>query len=208
MKSLLTFFILSLLFFSCGQKENQAPATHPGLSQAPAKSLETDETEHSKLKTLKYHPVTEFKTNKPFYVLDREDKITQFACSSCHDKPLPDRPAGQEKSQLMHVDINIHHASKETMDCRTCHNAEDMDTLKLNNKGKVGFNNSYKLCMQCHFQQGKDWIGGAHGKRLASWRGKRVIMNCTECHNPHDPSFKQHFPVGRPVIPRTGNAAH
>lgn len=211
MKALLAIvLLLSLLTFnSCGKKDqSKADLAHPGLSQEPSKTLQIDEEEHNKLKTLKYQLVEGLNNKKPFYVLEREDKITQFNCSNCHEGPLPPRAEGQHRSELMHTDLKLQHASTSIMDCRSCHNSEDMDTLRLNNEGKVDFNHSYKLCMQCHFEQGKDWIGGAHGKRIAGWRGKRVIMNCTECHDPHDPSFKQHFPVGRPTIPRTGNAAH
>lgn len=209
MKVYLSTVLLLLFLISCGKKStDKADLTHPDLPQDPAKSLQLDEEEHNKLKTLKYQLVEGFKNKKPFYVLEREDKIKQFKCSSCHDQPLPERPTGVLRSPLMHTDLKLNHASDAVMDCRSCHNSDDMDTLKLNNKGKVSFNHSYQLCTQCHFQQGKDWAGGAHGKRLHSWRGKRVIMNCTECHDPHDPSFKQHFPVGRPTIPRTGKTAH
>ena len=33
------------------------------------------------------------------------------------------------------------------------------------------------------------------GKRVGYWAGKRVVENCTSCHNPHSPRFKSRWPV-------------
>ena len=62
------------------------------------------------------------------------------------------------------------------------------------------------LCSQCHYAQGEDWAAGAHGKRLVGWRGPRVVMSCTGCHDPHDPTFGTQIPSPGPRIPRTGGA--
>ena len=158
-----------------------------------------------KLQKIKSHPV-ELEGYKAFFVAERTSKMSQFACSSCHEGELPARQEGQARSELMHLDIEMKHAAGSIMDCRTCHNEKDMDTLRLNNGTPVSFNHAYKMCSQCHFEQGKDWAGGAHGKRLHSWYGKRVVMNCTECHDPHSPAFDQRHPKGRQSIPRTGSA--
>ncbi|WDE96241.1 hypothetical protein PQO03_11035 [Lentisphaera profundi] len=182
---------LSLLIFSC------SPEKKTDLSQ---KKL--PEVAH-KLQGIKSHLV-KMVGHKEFYVADRTSKIGQFACSNCHQDELPDRQQQNERSALMHLDIKMQHANQAVMDCRTCHNAKNMDSLRLNNGDEVSFNHAYKLCSQCHFEQERDWAGGAHGKRLHSWYGKRVVMNCTECHNPHSPSFTQRHPKGRPTIPRTG----
>ena len=61
--------------------------------------------------------------------------------------------------------------------------------LTLAGLDPVPLNESYRLCAQCHFIQVEAWSGGAHGKRLDTWRGPRVVMNCTDCHNPHDPGI-------------------
>ena len=157
-----------------------------------------------KLQGVKSHPV-ELEGHKAFSVADRTSKMTQFECSSCHEGELAARKEGQVRSELMHLDIQMKHAAGSVMDCRSCHNEKNMDTLKLNDGMPVSFNHAYKMCSQCHFQQGKDWAGGAHGKRLYSWYGKRVVMNCTECHDPHSPAFSQRHPKGRQTIPRTGS---
>ena len=95
MKVLLSTVLLLFILCSCGKKStDKADLTHPDLPQEPSKTLQLDEEEHNKLKTLKYQLVEGYENKKPFYVLEREDKIKQFKCSSCHDKPLPERPTG------------------------------------------------------------------------------------------------------------------
>lgn len=187
------YLILLVLTLSCEKKN--FPAVY---------STEANSTlrEPSELSTLNYHQVRD-KNGKEFFTTNREDKITQFACSNCHKEPLPAEEQRKFKG-LMHIDIKLQHASEEVMDCTQCHNEKNLNTLKLNNGTAISINESYRLCSQCHFQQEKDWRGGAHGKRYAGWFGKRVIYNCTDCHDPHNPAFKQQFPVGRPTIPRTG----
>jgi hypothetical protein len=211
MSRLLLTLFLGLALCGCREEKSAVSSALLPPGTAPlAQSLEQDMEESNALKTVLSHPVELGKNthSQPFFVANRTEKMTQFACSNCHEEPLPERTEGLSRHPFMHVDIELQHASAEAMDCRTCHNEQKMDTLKLNDGTEVSFNHAYKTCMQCHFQQGEDWIGGAHGKRLDSWRGKRVVMNCTECHNPHKPAFEQRFPKGRPTIPRTGGTHH
>jgi len=194
--------LLALLLSACDDAQET-----PGFTVGSA-SLEQNEEIPNALQSLTYHEVEVPEGHKSFHVLNRTEKITQYACSSCHGDELPPRAEGENRHAFMHSDIPLNHAASHVMDCRQCHNEKDMDTLRLNDGSSVSFNHSYKLCTQCHFQQGKDWAGGAHGKRMHAWRGKRVIMNCTECHDPHSPKFEQRFPKGRPTIPRTGGSGH
>lgn len=129
-----------------------------------------------------------------FGVALRTPHIGQFPCASCHD-------GGQKAQVKMHVDIQLAHAGETVMDCDTCH-TEDRSHLKLNNGSKISFNHAYQLCSQCHFEQARDWRGGAHGKRLSNWDQQRVVENCTGCHNPHKPAFEQRLPHSSPKIPR------
>jgi len=89
------------------------------------------------------------------------------------------------------------------MDCRSCHNPADLNTLVLNDGTPVGLDQVYRLCAECHFEQERDWAGGAHGKRVGGWNSERVILNCTDCHDPHAPAFESRWPVLYPRIPRT-----
>lgn len=127
-----------------------------------------------------------------FSVAMRTPHIGKFPCSTCHQS----EPTGA----TMHVDIVLKHA--ETMNCNTCHQ-DSRDSLRLLDGSQVGFDRADKLCSQCHFQQGKDWAGGAHGKRVSGWNQAREILSCTACHDPHQPGFDQRFPHTFPRIPRT-----
>lgn len=70
-----------------------------------------------------------------------------------------------------------------------------MDELVTLTGNQLDFNNSYKLCSQCHSPQFEDWKGGAHGKKVAGWAPPRASMTCVNCHNPHDPGFKTKWPA-------------
>jgi len=174
------------------------------LSVVSPKALEVDNEGLIALKTVEHVPVESLDgaLRRPFFVGARSFQIKQYPCSSCHDRPLPDPDLSEAVHKDMHVDISVAHAPAQTMDCRTCHNSANLDTLHLNDGTPISFDHSYQLCTQCHFEQGRDWIGGAHGKRLEIWRGKRVVVNCTECHNAHAPQFDERWPLAFPNIPR------
>ncbi len=143
----------------------------------------------------------------PFHTLVRKDEITQYPCSNCHIAPLTTRQAeGQERTTQAgesqdagaakaHWDIMIEHAETSVMNCTTCHTADDMDALHTLTGDVVDFNHSYQLCAQCHGQQHEDWLGGAHGKRVGGWAPPRVVENCVECHNPHQPAWDIRWPA-------------
>lgn len=142
----------------------------------------------------------------PFSVATRLDKLTQFPCSQCHTLPLdkmkgalPDslRRAHWTIRQLHPVDVALHrvHAGDEVLRCVTCHNADNLDVLTSLTGREIAFDHSYQLCAQCHAQQHKDWLGGAHGKRLSGWLMPRVVQNCTGCHDPHQPRWPKRWPA-------------
>jgi hypothetical protein len=128
-----------------------------------------------------------------FYTQTRKDKMERFQCSSCH---IGEGMPVNEAKEAAHGDIILQHGTvKDTDACDTCHHLTDRDYLLTQNAMKVDFNHSYQLCGNCHFRQKKDWIGGAHGKRVQNWAGKRVVQNCTSCHNPHSPLFAKRWPA-------------
>jgi hypothetical protein len=132
-----------------------------------------------------------------FQVAPRTDHMTRFPCSRCHKdsfaatRPVPN-PAGEKKAA--HWEIRLEHAGKEVMQCATCHSESQMDSLHTLNKQPVPYNESHKLCAQCHSRQEADWRGGAHGKRAAGWAAERTINNCTSCHDPHRPRLEPRWP--------------
>lgn len=127
-----------------------------------------------------------------FQVVRRTHKLNRYPCSNCHKKPLKVR--SKAHFQVTHGTISLKHANPGVLKCQSCHDSSKMDKLKLPNGRRVSFDQSYQLCASCHSKQGRDWAGGAHGKRLHNWVGLRAVYNCTSCHNPHRPAFGQRWP--------------
>jgi len=127
-----------------------------------------------------------------FFTEARKSEIKRFRCSSCHNDKMV---SIQGAADLSHADIKVVHGGKEKpLSCNTCHSTEDRDFLTTGKDTRIDPDHVYQMCGQCHFRQKKDWIGGAHGKRIIFWSGERVVMNCTSCHNPHSPRFAERWP--------------
>ena len=127
-----------------------------------------------------------------FWTETRNDKIERFKCSNCHNNQEVriDRAA-----EMAHGNIVLTHGAKnKPLNCFTCHTQDERDFLVTEKGTKVDMDHSYQMCGQCHFRQKKDWVGGAHGKRISYWAGERMVMNCTSCHDPHSPRFAKKWP--------------
>jgi len=121
-----------------------------------------------------------------------------FPCSDCH----ADMDVNLERRQLeeMHDDILLDHGPKERW-CFDCHNPDDRDSLRLANGTLIGFDESYRLCGQCHGTIFRDWREGIHARRAGYWNGAKSYQLCAHCHNPHEPAFKPIKPLPPPVRP-------
>jgi hypothetical protein len=104
-----------------------------------------------------------------------------------------------------HQNIQPRHPELLGSVCSTCHSPDAVDMLALRNAARVPLDHSYQLCSQCHFAQTEEWAGGGHGKRLDGWQGRRVVMGCTDCHDPHRPQTVARIPFRGPTIHREGN---
>jgi len=133
-----------------------------------------------------------------FEVRLRTPALMQYPCSSCHDRPVT--PGG--RGEVEHADVRPVHPSALAERCETCHAPADPASLTLQTGERAILDEAYRLCAQCHFAQADSWAGGAHGKRLVGWQGRRVVMSCTECHDPHAPGFGSRIPFRAPRIPR------
>jgi hypothetical protein len=133
-------------------------------------------------------------------VLTREEDLAAYPCSSCHVKPVQELTAeSQASGQLAHWDVVLDHAGDKTMSCTTCHNTDaDVDQLKTLTGQLVDYDASYQVCAQCHAGEYEEWLGGAHGKRVGGWAPPRVIQNCADCHNPHEPAWDIRWPAMPP----------
>ena len=128
-----------------------------------------------------------------FLIPERKGQIKSYECIECHSKPLEKKKNANLKKA--HWNITLKHANSDIMNCATCHNENDMNSLKSLTNHKIDINLSYKLCSQCHSSQFNDWKGGAHGKKVAGWTPPRASKTCVNCHNPHSPSFEKRWPV-------------
>ena len=127
-----------------------------------------------------------------FWTETRKDKMERFKCSQCHNNT---KVTIAKAAEIAHGDIFLDHGGQENpLACLTCHKEDERDFLVTERGLKVDMDHSYQMCSQCHFRQNKDWVGGAHGKRVSYWAGKRVVKNCVSCHDPHSPLFKKRWP--------------
>lgn len=125
-----------------------------------------------------------------------------FPCSNCHEGMEPNRTRRQ--LHLEHTSIKLEH-DEEHRWCLDCHNPDDRDRLRLANGDLVSFEESYKLCGQCHGTHLRDWKAGVHGKRTGNWNGARQYLLCAHCHNPHSPRFRPIEPMPPPERPENLN---
>lgn len=130
----------------------------------------------------------------------RAPNLGQFPCTSCHmgrgmilaDKRVADA----------HQNITSVHPVQTGGVCSTCHAPDNVELLALKSGERATLDHTYRLCAQCHFSQAEAWAGGAHGKRLDGWQGRRVLMGCADCHDPHQPAIEPRIPFRAPQIER------
>ncbi len=127
--------------------------------------------------------------------------LQQYPCTSCHlGRKLV--MAGKRVADA-HQDIRPVHPEQTGAHCSTCHASEDVEQLTLESGERATLDETYRLCAQCHFRQTDAWAQGAHGKRLDGWQGRRVVMGCADCHDPHAPALAQRIPFRAPQLERS-----
>ncbi len=130
-----------------------------------------------------------------------------FPCQACHRKDIRGvnsqlekgnsflktyiRLANSEPRVLtkMHRDIRLKHADWHW--CLNCHSTYERNKLKLITGENISFEQSYRLCGQCHGTIFRDWKLGVHGRRVGQWDGKKLYLLCAHCHDPHKPMFRK-----------------
>ncbi len=144
-----------------------------------------------------------------------------YPCQACHRKDIRGvsssletgdsflgtyiRTANPKPRMLvrMHRKINLSHA-KEVFWCLNCHNTEERNSLILLNSEKISFEQSYRLCGQCHGSIYRDWKLGIHGRRVGQWDGTKLHLLCSHCHDPHNPKFRKLPGKDAPRFPSYG----
>jgi len=149
------------------------------------------------------HLITTMSTDEPFVdtnTLIPVETFTSdyFPCSDCHGE-LIQNPI-KRKLVEMHEEIIFDHDSANRW-CLACHNAGDRDYLRLAGGQLLRFDESYKLCGQCHGPKYRDWKLGIHGRRTGQWNGTKQYLLCSHCHDPHSPRFKSLKPNPPPKRP-------
>lgn len=100
-------------------------------------------------------------------------------CFDCHSTKPVKKPG--------HPELKLNHL-KESQSCTFCHDEQDVTKIRLLT-GDIA-KKSVDLCFECHGIVARDYTLGIHGKRTGSWLNPTQVT-CTECHNPHDPKFKE-----------------
>lgn len=178
------------------QSDSHTSHAHEGIVDkayaAPATELPADLSSVAHLAALDTHQVHIHERH--FFVPNREQSLTAFPCSNCHTDDVGAlKTALGTEEKLAHWDQELHHANATIMNCETCHDTKTNELVSLTGE-RIGFNNSYLLCGQCHQGEQKDWAGGAHGKRIGGWANPVVRETCVNCHNPHNPGFESKMP--------------
>ena len=123
-----------------------------------------------------------------------------FPCTECHVEK--DLPTNRTRRALVdaHDDIVLKH-DQDNRWCLDCHDAGNRDRLHLASGEPVPFEESYRLCGQCHGEKYRDWRAGVHGRRIGQWNGAKQYLLCVHCHSPHQPRFKPLAPKPAPLPP-------
>jgi hypothetical protein len=130
----------------------------------------------------------------------RTPDLGQYPCTSCH---LGRRMIlADERVADAHENITSVHPVQTGGICSTCHAPDNVELLALKSGERATLDHTYRLCAQCHFSQAEAWAGGAHGKRLDGWQGRRVVMGCADCHDPHAPALEPRIPFRAPQLER------
>ncbi len=123
-----------------------------------------------------------------------------FPCTTCHNEGMPPNRTRRVLAD-MHTDIELKHDAEHRW-CLDCHDADHRDQLHLASGEAVPFDESYRLCGQCHGEKYRDWRAGVHGRRVGEWNGAKRYLLCVHCHNPHQPRFKPMAPHAAPRPPQ------
>jgi len=133
-----------------------------------------------------------------FEVPSRVDQFEYQPCMACHEYTEPN-PNWRYLEEAPHY-ATVEHGNAK-MWCTQCHSLESRDMFVTPSGQLIDMDKGYIVCAQCHNDVYTDWMHGAHGKRIGTWHGKRVIQSCMACHNPHHgPGIQPRRPVAFPGV--------
>lgn len=125
-------------------------------------------------------------------------------CNDCHR--LFDSPPTPGRALLQHVGIQLNHGLNNR--CFNCHDERNRERLVLFDGTTLSYEETPRLCAQCHGTVYRDWTRGTHGKTMGSWdasSGRQRRLHCNECHDPHAPAYQPIAPLPGPNTLRMGD---
>lgn len=115
----------------------------------------------------------------------RTPHLPTYPCGEqCHDDLEPN--ATPRVLTLFHSGRRLEHGPAIQW-CDRCHSSLDTDQLALFDGTHVSFDQSDRVCAQCHGEKHRDWVRGLHGLTTGGWTGTAHRRTCTACHDPHTP---------------------
>lgn len=123
-----------------------------------------------------------------------------FPCTDCHEPDLPVKGT-RRTLKVAHQEILLEHDAENRW-CLDCHSIIDFDKLHLASGELIDFEESHRLCGQCHGDKHRDWRLGIHGRRSGNWDGEKTYLLCVHCHYSHRPAFQPLAPMPAPKRPQ------
>lgn len=119
-------------------------------------------------------------------LVPRTPYLATFPCGEqCHDAREPDPT--RRPLVTFHAGRSIEHGPAIHW-CDDCHSIAEPDHLvSLDGETPISFDESDRVCAQCHGEKHRDWSAGIHGLSTGGWRGDVSRRLCTACHDPHAP---------------------
>jgi hypothetical protein len=139
----------------------------------------------------------------PYTVVSRKGDLPLYPCSMCHNLRKTNTKVRQfivapPPDGAPHAGVLRH--GKGRFWCLDCHLGGDREFLRSLDGAKLDFDDTSRLCGQCHSARYRDWVFGGHGKRVAGWTGERQLYGCTACHDPHSPLIPPRAPSPPPPV--------
>ncbi|MCC7539022.1 MAG: hypothetical protein IT379_22545 [Deltaproteobacteria bacterium] len=125
------------------------------------------------------------RVNRSVEIVARTPHLPNYPCAEqCHSK-RPPNPRQRVLTEL-HARIRLDHAPVIRW-CDFCHAIDDPNHLRLIDGRRISFDESHRLCGQCHGEKAGDWRRNMHGLETGRWDGAALRRTCTACHDPHAP---------------------
>lgn len=118
-----------------------------------------------------------------------------YNCMECH-KLFPARWHYDDRPFNEHKDIQLEHGNNRF--CLNCHHPTNRNAFVDYDGSEIAQADVVLLCAKCHGPTHRDWTAGVHGRQNGHWNaamGDRTKLRCIQCHDPHNPKFKEMEPL-------------